>query len=48
MQGAEIIVYGTCVNERELSKGELVKSVRIGTMMQLALWIKESQKVLSF
>ncbi|NWF87130.1 DsrE family protein [Candidatus Bathyarchaeota archaeon] len=47
-QGVEVIACGTCVAARGLSKEELLKDVRIGTMMQLAQWIKESQKILSF
>jgi len=47
-QGAKISVCGTCTQARGLSKEDLIEGVNIGSMLGLAHWIKESQKVLSF
>jgi uncharacterized protein involved in oxidation of intracellular sulfur len=47
-QGVKISACGTCTQARGLSKEDLIEGARIGTMLGLAHWIKESQKVLSF
>jgi uncharacterized protein involved in oxidation of intracellular sulfur len=46
-QRVEVIACGTCVSARGLTKEELLEGVQVGTMMHLAQWIKESQKILS-
>jgi len=48
-QGVEVIACGTCTDARGLTQEDLVNGVRIGsTVGDLARWIKESQKVLTF
>ena len=48
-QGVEVIACRTCINARGLTQEDLVEGVRVGTTVQnLAGWVKESQKVLSF
>jgi len=46
--GAKIAACGTCLNARALSKEDIIEGVEVGTMIKLAGWIKESNKVLSF
>lgn len=46
--GVEVIACGTCVNARGLTEENLVEGVQVGTMMHLARWVRESQKVMSF
>ncbi len=47
-QGAKISACGTCTQARGLDKEGLIEGAKIGSMLGLAHWIKESQKVLSF
>lgn len=47
-KGVEVHTCGACINTRGLSPGDLVDGVEKGTMMGLARWVKESEKVLSF
>jgi len=47
-QKVKISACGTCIRARGLTKEDLIEGIEIGTMMMLAQWIKESQKVLSF
>jgi len=47
-QKVKITVCGTCIRARGLNQEDLIEGIEIGTMMMLAHWIKESQKVLSF
>src|SRR3972149_74308 len=47
-QGAKISACGTCAQARGLNKEDLIEGVKIGSMLELAHWIKESQNVLSF
>ena len=47
-QGAKISACGTCTQARGLSKEGLIEGVEIGSMLELAHWIKKSQKVLIF
>lgn len=46
--GVKVLVCGTCINSRGLTKGELLDGVELGTMTGLAAWIKEAHKVISF
>jgi len=45
---ANVLVCGTCLKARGLQQGELVEGVQTGTMIQLAKWVTESQKVIQF
>jgi sulfur relay (sulfurtransferase) complex TusBCD TusD component (DsrE family) len=47
-KGVTVGVCGTCVKSRGLSEEELISGAKIGKMMDLADWIKESQHVLTF
>lgn len=48
-QKVEVVVCRTCVNARGLTQEDLIEGVRVGTTVgDLAQWVKESQKVLSF
>lgn len=48
-QGSNVIACRTCVASRGLVESDLVDGVRVGTTVgNLAQWVKESQKVLSF
>lgn len=44
----KVRICGTCAKARGLSKDDLIPGVEIGTMINLANWVKESQKVLTF
>lgn len=46
--GAKVSVCGTCIQARGLEKDDLIEGVKIGSMIGLAHWIKESEKVLTF
>jgi len=48
-QGVQVVACRTCVSSRGLTQEDLVEKVRVGTTIgDLAQWVKESQKVLSF
>jgi len=48
-QKVEVVACRTCVNARGLTQEDLIEGVRVGTIVgDLAQWVKESQKVLSF
>ncbi|HKZ94478.1 MAG TPA: DsrE family protein [Candidatus Bathyarchaeia archaeon] len=47
-RGARVSACGTCIQARGLAKEDVIEGVEIGSMLGLAQWIKESQKVLSF
>jgi len=48
-QGVEVVACRTCVSARGLTQEDLIEGIRVGTTMgDLAQWVKESQKVLSF
>lgn len=47
-QKVKIVACGTCLRARGLNQEDLIEGIEIGTMMMLAHWIKESQKILSF
>jgi uncharacterized protein involved in oxidation of intracellular sulfur len=46
--GAEVRVCVTCVDARGLRTEELVDGVAIGKMLDLAHWVEEASKVLTF
>jgi len=45
---ANVLACGTCLKARGLEQSELIEGVQVGTMIQLANWVIESQKVLQF
>jgi len=48
-QGVQLVACRTCINARGLSQEDLIEGARVGTTAgDLAQWVKESQKVLSF
>ena len=47
-KGGTVKVCGTCIKARGIRTEELVSGVQIGRMLELAGWIKESDKVLTF
>jgi len=48
-QGVKVVACRTCINARGLTQEDLVEGTHVGTTVQdLAVWVKESQKVLSF
>lgn len=48
-RGVEVIGCVTCMSARGLTQEDLVGGVRVGTTVgNLAQWVKESQKLLSF
>ncbi len=46
--GVKVRACGTCLRARGLSQKDLIGDVKVGTMMELAKWVKESHIVLSF
>ena len=46
--GAEVRVCGTCIGARGLKSEEFVEGVEVGKMLDLAHWVEEGLKVLSF
>ena len=47
--GVKVIACRTCINARGLTEKELIDGTLVGTTLgDLAKWVKESQKVLSF
>lgn len=46
--GVEVRTCGTCMKSRGISDAELVNGVQRGTMMILAGWVKESDRVVTF
>ena len=48
-KGVKVVACRTCVSARGLSQGELIEGVIVGsTVGDLAKWVKESQKILTF
>jgi len=47
-KGVQIRTCGTCMKSRGISDAELVEGVQRGTMMILAGWVKESDRVVAF
>lgn len=46
--GAEVRVCVTCIDARGLRPEELVDGVEVGKMLDLAHWVEEGSKVLTF
>lgn len=47
-KGGIVKACGTCIKARGMKVEELVEGVQVGRMIELANWIKESDKVLAF
>jgi len=48
-QGVEVVACRTCISARGLTQEDLVEGAKVGTTVgDLAQWVKESQKILSF
>jgi uncharacterized protein involved in oxidation of intracellular sulfur len=47
-RGVNAVACKTCVRARGLAEADLIEGVHVGTMMNLAHYVEESQKVLSF
>jgi len=48
-RGVEVIACRTCINARGLTTEDMVEGVKVGTTVgDLAQWVTESQKILSF
>ena len=47
-KGGTIKACGTCIKARGIKAEELVEGVQVGRMIELANWVKESDKVLTF
>jgi uncharacterized protein involved in oxidation of intracellular sulfur len=48
-QGVEVIACRTCISTRGLIQEDLVEGVKVGTTVgDLAKWVKESQKIVTF
>ena len=48
-KGVKVVCCYTCISARGLTKSELIEGVVVGsTVGDLAKWVKESQKVISF
>lgn len=45
---ANVLACGTRLRARGLEQSELIDGIQVGTMMQLAKWVAESQKVIQF
>lgn len=46
--GVNVLACKTCTLARGMIEQDMVEGVKVGTMISLAHWIEESQKVLSF
>ena len=47
-KGVEVKCCGTCLKSRGIKDDELVEGAQRGTMMILANWVKEADRVVSF
>jgi len=47
-KGVEIQCCGTCLKSRGISDADLVSGVKRGTMIILARWVKESDRIVTF
>jgi uncharacterized protein involved in oxidation of intracellular sulfur len=47
-KGVEIKACGTCLKSRGIADADLITGIQRGTMMILANWVKESDRVISF
>lgn len=46
--GAEVLACVTCIDQRGLWNAKLIEGVKLGSMVELAHWTAESDKVLVF
>jgi uncharacterized protein involved in oxidation of intracellular sulfur len=46
--GADVRACGTCLNARGFEVNELVEGVSVGKILDLARWIGESSKIITF
>jgi uncharacterized protein involved in oxidation of intracellular sulfur len=44
----QVKAWGTCMGARGIEKMTLIKGIEVSTMSQLAQWVAESDKVLTF
>ncbi len=47
-KGAEVKLCGTCLKSRGMRDEELVEGTQRGTMMILANWVKEADRIVTF
>ena len=47
-QGVQARLCGTCCKARGIASADVTEGAAIGTMMELAKWVTESDKVISF
>ncbi|MBI3603115.1 MAG: DsrE family protein, partial [Nitrospirae bacterium] len=47
-KGGQVKTCGTCVEARGLEKLGLIEGVAVSTMSQLAQWVVDSDRVLTF
>lgn len=47
-KGVEVLCCGACLKARGISDTELIEGARRGTMMMLAKWVKESERIVTF
>jgi len=47
-KGGQLNAWGTCVEARGLDKVGLIEGIEVSTVSQLAQWVVDSDKVLSF
>ena len=48
MLGGEVGLCGTCLDARGIAEGEIVEGARRSTLLELAAWTAEADKVLVF
>ncbi len=46
--GSNVVVCRTCITARGLKEEDLIQGMKVGTMMDLAKSVEQSQKLLSF
>jgi len=47
-EGAQVKARGICLQACSMTREDLIKGIEEGTMMQLAGWVRESEKVISY
>jgi uncharacterized protein involved in oxidation of intracellular sulfur len=47
-KGTKVKICGTCANTRGLKEDQLIEGTRLGTMAELADWVVDSEKVITF
>lgn len=47
-EGAKVKACGVCLESCGIGMGDMIDGIEEGTMMQLAEWVRESDKVVSF